>query len=307
MRTATSVSLGSSRRDKKLEITLLGQPICIERRGTDGDTRAATALFADLDGRVDALGMGGTDLFVQVEDRRYPLHAAHKLVAQVQRTPVVDGSGLKNSLERQVVPAMIAELGEPYASGRVLITSAADRFGMARSFFEHDYQVVCGDLMFALGLPLAIRSIGHLRLLARLLLPVLGRLPISLLYPTGFKQDEIQPRFGRWYDWATVIAGDCHYIKRHMPANLIGKIIVTNTTTAEDMALFARRGVAIVVTTTPLIDGRSFGTNLMEAALTAAAGLGRPLTDAEIRNSIDQMALQPTIHWLAGNNHSIRI
>lgn len=299
MRTATSVSLGQSRRDKRLEIAILGKSVRIERRGTDGDTQAAQALFSSLDGQVDALGMGGIDLYVQVADRRYPLHAAHKLVSGVQQTPVVDGSGLKNSLERQVVPAMIAELGQDCATGRVLVTAAVDRFGMALSFFEHGYEVVCGDLMFALGLPLTIRSIGQLRLMARFLLPLIGRLPIDMLYPTGSKQGEIRPKFGRWYDWATVIAGDCHYIKRHMPADMTGKIIVTNTTTKDDMVLFASRGVTIVVTTTPVIDGRSFGTNLMEAALTAAAGLGRQLSDIEIQQSIDQMGLQPTVHRLA--------
>lgn len=299
MKQATSVSLGSSARDKKVEIELLGQPITIERRGTDGDIDAAIILFTELDGKVDALGVGGIDLWIEMDEgKKYPLYAAQKLVKNVRQTPVVDGSGLKNTLESHVVPAMIETLGSSFGSGRVMLTAAVDRFGMTRSFFEHDYEVVCADLMFALGVPIPIRSMKGLQNLARFLLPVVGRLPISVLYPTGEKQDEIIPKFTKYYNWATVIGGDCHYIKRHMPDDLSGKVIVTNTTTEADMALFRERGVKTVVTTTPILEGRSFGANMMEAALTAVSGKRRPLTFAELDSMLNTLDLKPTIHHL---------
>jgi hypothetical protein len=295
---AVSVSLGSSQRDKKVEIKLLGQQVCIERIGSDGDQEKATALFTKLDGRVDALGVGGIDLWIELAGKRYPLHGAHKLVRHVKSTPLVDGSGLKNTLERQVVPAMVRQLGPEFGAGRVLLTAAVDRYGMTLSFFENGYDVVCGDLMFALGIPLPIRSLSNLKRLGRLLLPVIGRLPVNFLYPTGEKQERIEPRFERWYEWATVIAGDCHYIRRHLPDRLEGKVIVTNTTTEKDMTLFRERGVRTVVTTTPRFDGRSFGTNMMEAALTAVAGHRRPLTYVELDQLLERLQLEPVIHRL---------
>lgn len=299
MKYATSVSLGSSARDKKVEAALLGQEVTIERCGTDGDVNAATALFTELDGRVDALGVGGIDLWIEMEEgKKYPLYAAHKMVKNVRQTPVVDGSGLKNTLERQVVPAMIDALGPDLASGRVLLTAAVDRFGMTRSFFEHDYEVVCADIMFALGLPIPVRSLKMVNILSRLFLPLAGRLPISILYPTGDKQNQIVPKFTKYYQWATVIAGDCHYIKQHMPNDLSGKVIVTNTTTEADMAMFRERGVKTVMTTTPILEGRSFGTNMMEAALTAISGKKRPLTFAELESMLANLNLKPTIHTL---------
>jgi hypothetical protein len=298
MKQAISVSLGSSERNKRVEFELLGEPVVIERRGTDGDIEKAIALFTELDGQVDALGVGGIDLHVQFGDKKYPLYAAHKLVKHVHQTPVVDGGGLKNTLERQVVQTLIAELGQEYASGRVLITAAVDRFGMALSFFDHNYEAVCGDLMFGLGVPIPIRTLTQLKWMARLLLPVVGRFPISVLYPTGEKQEKIVPKFEKWYAWADVIAGDCHYIKRHMPDDLGGKTIVTNTTTERDMELFRQRGVCTVLTTTPQLDGRSFGTNMMEAALTAVANKNRPLTHAELAELLKELDLKPTIHQL---------
>ncbi len=298
MKRAVSVSLGSSQRDKAVEVELLGERVSIERQGTDGDIEKATARFTELDGQVDALGVGGIDLWVEIEGKKYPLYAAHKLIKNVKKTPVVDGGGLKNTLERHVVNALISELGPEFASGRVLLTAAVDRFGMAMAFFEKDYEVVCADLMFALGIPIPIRTLNQLRWMSRLLMPVAGRLPISMIYPTGEKQDEIIPKYGKWYEWANVIAGDCHYIKRHMPEDLSGKVIVTNTTTLNDIEMFRERGVRTIVTTTPQLEGRSFGTNMMEAALTAAAGKGRPLTHAELNELLLQLEMKPTVHRL---------
>ena len=298
MKKAVSVSLGSSKRDKKVEIDLLGERVSLERRGVDGDVAKATALFTELDGKVDVLSVGGIDLWVNLGERRYRISAAHKLVQGVKQTPIVDGGGLKNTLERQTAPALVAALGPDLASGRVLLTAAIDRFGMTMSFVNQGYDIVYGDLMFALGLPIPLRSFNTFKIVAGLVAGPATKLPISVLYPTGEKQDEIIPKFGKWYDWATVIAGDCHYIKRHMPDDLEGKIIVTNTTTPDDMALFRQRGVSHVMTTTPVLDGRSFGTNMMEAALTAVADKKRPLTHDELTEMLTQLDLTPTLHAL---------
>lgn len=295
---ATSISLGSSKRDHQVEIELLGQQIQLERRGVDGDIAKATALFSELDGKVDALGVGGIDLWVQVADKRYNITAAQKMVKQVQRTPVVDGTGLKNTLERQVVHALIEQLGNQYASGRVLLTAATDRYGMTLAFVEQSYEILFGDLMFSLGVPLPIRSFNTFRRLAHVMTGPVTKLPISMLYPTGSDQEKRVPKFEKWYEWASVLAGDCHFIKRHMPDNLHGKVVVTNTTTSSDLDLFRQCGVRHVLTTTPMINGRSFGTNLFEAALTAVAGKNRLLSFAELDEMINELALSPMVHHL---------
>lgn len=298
MKRAVSVSLGSSERDKQIEIELLGQRVSVERRGTDGDIARATALFTELDGQVDCLGVGGIDLWVKMDGKTWNISAAHKLIQGVKQTPVVDGSGLKNTLEGQVAQTLVAELGAAYAQGRVLLTAAIDRYGMTKSFVAQSYEVAYGDLMFALGIPVAIRKFGTFQFVAKLLAAPATKLPISVLYPTGDKQDQIIPKFTKWYEWATVIGGDCHYIKQHMPDDLSGKVIVTNTTTPKDMELFQQRGVTHVLTTTPVLDGRSFGTNMIEAAITAVAGKNRPLTHDELTEILTQLNLKPTVHSL---------
>lgn len=293
---AVSISLGSAKRDHVESLTLLGETVRLERRGVDGDAQKATALFTELDGQVDALGVGGIDLAIHFDGKTYPLAAAQKLVRGVRQTAVVDGAGLKNTLERSAAQVLAQTLGN--RAQRVLLTAAVDRFGMTLGFLEQGYEIVYGDLMFVLGLPLPLRSFAAFKRTARLLAAPATKLPISVLYPTGDKQGEIKPRFEKWYRWATVIAGDCHYIKQHMPDDLTDKVIVTNTTTNEDMAQFRQRGVTHVLTTTPLLNGRSFGTNLLEAGLVAAAGKKRPLTDPELTDIITQLDLKPMVHTL---------
>ena len=80
-----------------------------------------------------------------------------------------------------------------------------------------------------------------------------------------------------------------------MPNNLSGKTIVTNTTTEDNIALLKERGVKRVITTTPRFEGRSFGTNMNEAMLTAYAGRRRRLSDDELNGLIDELGIRPTL------------
>jgi len=298
MKRAVSVSLGSSRRDKQVTLTLLGEEVALSRVGTDGDVERAIALYRELDGQVDALGVGGIDLGMSFAGRYYALQAARRLVADVSKTPVVDGGGLKQTLERGIAQFIEREIGAAVSPKRVLITTGVDRYGTTLSFHEARYQALYGDFGFVLGLPIPMRSLRTLKVVGRLLLPIVSRMPIETLYPTGEKQEKIVPRFGRWYAWATVVSGDCLYIKRHMPERLDGKIIATNTTTPADVEAFRARGVRYLVTSTPVIEGRSFGTNAVEAALVAVAGKGRALTLEELREMLPELDLQPNVQLL---------
>jgi len=121
------------------------------------------------------------------------------------------------------------------------------------------------------------------------LIPIIGRLPFRWVYPEGKAQEKHTPRWNQYFDWASVIAGDCHYIRRYMPDRLDGKVVVTNTTTLEDIQLFREAGVTHIITTTPVLDGRSFGTNMMEAAIIAATGRTAPVDYANPGNYLKEM------------------
>jgi hypothetical protein len=300
MKRAVSISIGSSKRNKAVEVTLLGEKVSIERIGTDGDMEAAALKYRELDGTVDAFGVGGADLGALVDGNFYPFHSVQPMVRFVKKTPLVDGGGLKNTLENKAPAFLDKKIGDyiRQRGRRVFVTLGVDRWGLSKSFVEAGYEVVFGDLMFALGVPVAIRSMSGLRFLAKLMIPIVTRFPFEWLYPTGEKQDERIPKYEKYYQWATIIAGDCHYVKRHMPDDMQGKVIVTNTTTPEDVELFRRCGVKYLVTTTPVLEGRSFGTNMMEAALVAISGKGRPLTWPEYSELLDKLGFEPQLQEL---------
>ena len=85
---------------------------------------------------------------------------------------------------------------------------------------------------------------------------------------------------------------------KYMPEDMSGRTVVTNTTTPENIALLQERGARMVLTTTPRYEGRSFGTNMTEAMLTAYAGKGRALTETELNALIDELGLRPTVQVL---------
>ncbi|MBI3340537.1 MAG: quinate 5-dehydrogenase [Chloroflexi bacterium] len=300
MKRAVSISIGSSKRDKAVEVTLLGEKVSIERIGTDGDMEAAAQKYKELDGKVDAFGVGGADLGAIIEGKFYPFHSVQKIVRFVKNTPLVDGGGLKNTLENKAPAFLDKKIGD-YINSRgrkVMVTVGVDRWGLSKSFVEAGYGTVFCDMMFALDVPIPIRSIGGLKTLAAIMIPIVTRFPFEWLYPTGEKQEVRTPKWEKWYKWATVVAGDCLYIKRNMPDDMQGKVVVTNTTTPEDVALFKKCGVKYLVTTTPVIDGRSFGTNMMEAALVAVSGKGRPLTWPELTELLDKLGFEPQLQEL---------
>ncbi|MFU8825937.1 MAG: quinate 5-dehydrogenase [Brevefilum sp.] len=271
MKKAISISIGSSIRNKSVAINLLGQEVHISRIGTNGDMQAARKLFRDLDGKVDAFGVGGTDLGLFFAGKWYPLHSVSSLVKDVKITPVADGCGLKNTLEVRCAGILEAEIGSYLDQiGRTaLVMTAVDRYGLLRSFVDAGYRCLFGDALFSLGLPLRLRSERSVKIMVNSLIPIVSRLPFEWVYPTGEKQHQRKPKYPWAFQQASVIAGDCHYITRYMPDDLEGKVIVTNTTTPRDVELFTQAGVKYLMTTTPVYEGRSFGTNMMEAALLA--------------------------------------
>lgn len=289
MKRAVSISLGSSSRNKSVDINLLGETIRMERIGTDGDMQKATDLYTELDGKVDAFGVGGALLGIMVGKKWTPMYSVQSLIKNVRQTPVVDGTGLKMTLEKKVASVINNSLPGYVKEKKAFVAVALDRWGSAEAFMNDGYECVFGDLMFALGLGLPVRKRSTLINLANILLPVLNRLPFSLLYPTGEKQNQRQPRFSEFFEWATVVAGDCHYLWRHMPERLPGRVIVTNTTTPADQDFFRSAGIKYLITTTPIIDGRSFGTNMIEAAILAALGRKDPVDYAQPGNYFNLM------------------
>ena len=149
-------------------------------------------------------------------------------------------------------------------------------------------------------MPIAVKKLSTVRLLAAILLLIITQLPYTWLYPLGAEQDKPpQPKWTEYYQQAQVIAGDFLQVCQFMPDDLKGKIVVTNTTTAKNVEELKKRNLHILVTVTPRLEGRSFGTNVMEATLLAL--MDKPqseVTEADFVDLIERIPLEPNIEVL---------
>lgn len=295
-----SISIGSSARDHEVEIELEGECFKIRREGTDGDMEKARRRFAELDGTVDAFGLGGTDIYLRAAGRDYYFRDTKKMIADVKHTPVVCGSGLKGAVEASTVKFMQEELGLDLAGKRCLVPSAVDRFGLAQALYEAGCRMTYGDLLYSLGIPVMIHRWRSLHVLIKTLAPIAVQLPFEWLYPTGDKQHDApaDTKHAHLYRDNDIIAGDFHYVCKYMPEDMRGKWLITNTTTPSDVENMRSRGVELMVTSTPRLNGRSFGTNVIEATLVALKGANGPLPEAEYVELLRQVGFRPDVQWL---------
>jgi hypothetical protein len=297
MKRIVSVSLGSSTRDHRASVTLMGEEFDIAREGTDGKLDAAIAKVRALDGKVDAIGLGGIDVYLYAGRHRYALRDGLRLLEAAKTTPVVDGSGLKNTLEREAVAFMQRELGVDLRGKHVLMVSALDRFGMAQALVDAGADVLFGDFIFALDKDMPLRDLHAFEAMAEKYLPDACKLPFQFFYPTGKKQEKPpEPKYPQYYREADIIAGDFHFMRQFMPERLDGKIVLTNTVTPQNVQELAARGVKLLITTTPDFAGRSFGTNVIEAALLALLRkTWSEVTPADYERVLHELHLRPRV------------
>ncbi len=301
MKHIVSVSIGSSTRNHKTEVEIQGETFIIERIGTDGDINKAIEIVKELDGKVDAFGMGGIDIYLNAGKNRYKIKDALPIRDAAKKTPIVDGSGLKISLEKQV-PHFIDENIESLKGKKAFILPAIDRYAMAEGFKEVGCELTLGDLMVALGINIPIKSLNVLDRIANIIAPIACRLPFEMLYPTGKDQNNDTRKTGKidkFFEETDIIAGDFHYIKQYMPENMQGKIVITNTVTKEDIVWLKKCGIRLLVTSTPNLEGRSFGTNVIEALLVAI--IGKPaeeITGDEYLSLLEKIDFKPRVEYL---------
>jgi len=304
MKKVLSISVGSSSRDHTTRHVFLDQECELSRQGTDGDFEKAVQRYYDLDGKVDAFGVGGAEFFLKVADKKYYFRDVKRIREAIRVSKVGDGNGVKGLLEKRAFTALEKHLNDKENKTLkglpALQTTAVDRYGMGEAMVNAGLDVTFGDFMFALGMPFALKTLASVRLLAAILLPVITQLPYTWLYPLGAEQDKPpQPRWTKYYQQSQVLTGDFLQIRQYMPDDLTGKIVVTNTTTSKNVEELKKRNLHILVTVTPRLEGRSFGTNVMEATLLAL--MDKPqsqVTEADFLDLVERIPLMPNIEVL---------
>jgi hypothetical protein len=168
---------------------------------------------------------------------------------------------------------------------------------MAQALVDAGADVLFGDFIFALDKDMPVADLRQFEALAEKYLPDACKLPFQFFYPTGKKQEKPpEPKYSHYYEQAEIVAGDFHFMRQYMPPRLDGKIVLTNTVTAANVDELAARGVKTLITTTPEIGGRSFGTNVLEAALLALLGKAwSEVVPADYERLLRELRLRPRV------------
>lgn len=293
-----SVSLGPSSRDYEFLTTFFGEEVHVRRIGTDGDANLARQLIAQLDGQVDAIGLGGMNLYFKVGHRTYVHRQVRDIAAAAHSTPVVDGVHLKETLERWAVTRLAEQHRDLLRHKRIFLVSGIDRFSMAEVLDSLTPHLIFGDPIFHLGLPFALHSLAQLESYARLALPALCRAPYGTMCPTGLDQHLRTPQGVRYFDQADVIAGNYAYIRRFSPDNLHRKVILTNNLSAADIEDLRARGVKAVATLALPVNPEHpwVGANVTEAILTSfIARPPREITNDDFLELVARCDVQPQL------------
>lgn len=293
---ALSISLGSKKGDFSATLPINGQSVWLRRIGCDGNLNAMKRQIELMDGKVQAFGLGGTDLYLYAGDKRYSFRDIRLIAQCAKQTPIVDGSTLKNTLEIKIIDELDKLID--FSTKKILMVSSVDRPGMARALQKYADQIIFGDIAYGIGLPIPIKNLRMMGTIAHCLLPIITKLPFKWFYPTGSNQNQMPSKECPFAKWADVIAGDFHYIKMNLPQDLSGKVIITNTVRSYHIEELKRRGLRTLVTTTPDFNGQSFGTNAIEAAIVAA--YGKVLTQEEMGEILPSLNLKPNVmHFTA--------
>ena len=86
--------------DERLPVSFLGSSLDLHRVGCDGDPGRCCALVAEHNGRVDAIGLEGMPVHLELKLARHTHALGSALATTTRRTPVVNSGGIHSGLKR---------------------------------------------------------------------------------------------------------------------------------------------------------------------------------------------------------------
>ena len=203
----------------------LGQTIEIQRLGCGGDADQAREWIAANDGQFDAIALDGLPAHLALGSARRP-HDAGAALAAGTTTPVVDGSGVRDGLERWGVNLAAAAQPGIFAEKHILMVPGLNHTGLAQALSRHSTAIRYADPVVYFALP-DFPGVGARRTLDQVAAPTLEQLkdfPFRRLLPQPG-----QPGHARAVEpfaWADVLAGDIGAIRRYAPQRLDHKLVV---------------------------------------------------------------------------------
>ncbi len=238
------------------DYTFMGQALLVRRACCGGDPERARALIQQYDGQVDAIALEGMPASLELGPARRSHEIGATLAPVARQTTVVDGSGIRAGLERWGV--ILADRAQPgiFAQKRVLMVPGLNHTGLAEALERRASDLRYADPVIYFNLP-SVPLVGSrttLQQAAGLTLDQLKDAAFERLQPPS--NGTTAPSSDDIFDWPDILAGDIGAIRRYAPPELKRKTVVVEWATEEDLADLRQRGVNIVITMMPALDGR---------------------------------------------------
>jgi len=291
-------------------VEVAGRAVEVRFAGCSGEVARASALVAEHDGAVDAIGIEDFPVRLRLGSEHMLHPAGARLLGAARRTPVLDGCGVRSALEPWAV--MLAERVHPriFAGRKTLLVPGLNHDGLARALAQRTSKLRYADPALYFGLPLlpGVGSPASVPRVARATLRRLTRLAPELLV-RGPSAAAIQAA-ARAFRWAEVLAGDARTIRQAAPADLSGKTVVVESAREEDLSDLRRRGVAILVTLMPPLEPDHAVGRLSAAAVEAVLAAARidphrPLTEDTYLDMIAELSWMPAVRHLQAESSGI--
>jgi hypothetical protein len=143
-------------------ISLLGNELHIRHEGCHSDLEDMAARIKAWDGEVDAIALFGVARTLRLGRERAIHQDAAKIFDVAQTTPVVDGGGVRDAIERWAI--RLAAEAEPgiWSRKRVLMTPGLNHTGLAQALAQYAEEIHYADPILFFNLPgTALLSAWH--------------------------------------------------------------------------------------------------------------------------------------------------
>jgi predicted amino acid dehydrogenase len=284
-------------------LTFLGQEIQIHQIGCHGDPEKTKSWIESNDGQFDVIGLEGLPANLQLGSARKLHPIGQSLSKSASVTPVVDGSGAQQGIERWGI--VLANRVQPgiFSQKKILMVPGLNHQGLAQALSGHSQFIRYADPVVYFALPQfpGVGSRLTLDRVAGLSLEQLKDAPFRRIFPRSGQAGT--PRSAEPFHWADVLAGDIGAIRRYAPFDLQHKTVIVTSACEEDLDDLRRRGVSIVVTLIPDLSGNShllgWGSATIEAVLASLRpSADAPLTEDTYLDLLADLDWKPDIRYL---------
>ena len=279
------------------------------------DLAEAAEAIRFYDSQVSAIALEGMARQLKLDRRREEHADVAPLFHIAQHTPVVDGAGVRDVLERWAIRLVSETHPGTFSYKHVLMMPGLNHNGLAQALAAYTGDVHYADNLIYFALPGVLGSGASLARYAGPALRQLRQAPPRRLWPVAGQPQ--QKRNESPFHWADVLAGDAGAIRRYAPTDLKGKVIVVEAASDEDVIALRERGAELLITTMPTItpagveashaqEPARYSAAVIEAIFAALRDDPRaPLSEGTYLNQMADLQWRPAVLRLQGEEEQL--